>query len=126
MKMSKLKTESELAEQYFNHWAKDYDIAFEGGKEDHLLQKTINRLFREKTFKMRDRHLKNLLKKINVQGKKVLDLGCGSGQLSILAAQNAAQVTGWDISPRIVDICQKKAQKMKLKNAKFAVKDVTQ
>lgn len=37
-----------------------------------------------------------------VQGKRVLDVGCGDGVLSVRLAQAAADVTGLDTDPRMV------------------------
>jgi len=116
--------ESKLAKNYFDEWAADYDIAFEGGREEHWLQKLINRLFRRKTFALRDQHLKSLLKKLKLKNKKVLDIGCGTGQLSLAAAREGARVVGWDIAPEMTKICQKKAKRLGLK-AQFVVKDAT-
>ncbi len=115
--------ESRLAKNYFESWAQDYNAAFEGGQEDSWLQKIINRFFRNKTFKIREAHLSKLVKGINVRGKTILDIGCGTGQLALNLAQQGALVTGWDISPAMIAICQKKAKNLGLK-AKFEVKDL--
>lgn len=47
----------------------------------------------------------------DVHGLKVLDYGCGSGQLGIYLAMLGAEVTGFDLSPRGVEIANWAAQK---------------
>jgi ubiquinone/menaquinone biosynthesis C-methylase UbiE len=42
----------------------------------------------------------------DVSGKSVLDAGCGTGYLSALIAQKSAQVTGVDISPKMIQEAQ--------------------
>jgi release factor glutamine methyltransferase len=42
------------------------------------------------------------LQRIDLQGKKLLDVGCGSGALSLVAAQKGAEVTGVDLNPLAV------------------------
>jgi len=44
----------------------------------------------------------------NVSGLTVLDAGCGEGYLSRILAQGGAQVTGIDISPRLVEMARAK------------------
>jgi ubiquinone/menaquinone biosynthesis C-methylase UbiE len=43
-------------------------------------------------------------------GQRVLDLGCGTGALTILAAQKGAHVVGIDINPGMLEIARKKAK----------------
>lgn len=47
----------------------------------------------------------------DIQNKKVLDLGCGSGVHSIPAAQLGAKVTGIDISPKQIALANERAKK---------------
>lgn len=117
--------ESRLAKKYFQSWAEDYDVAFEGGQEESPLQKIINRLFRSKTFKEREAHLNSLVKGMNLKNKTILDLGCGTGQLALNLAQNGGRVIGWDISPAMIAICRKKAKSLGLR-VKFEVKDIVE
>jgi ubiquinone/menaquinone biosynthesis C-methylase UbiE len=42
-------------------------------------------------------------------GERWLDLGCGSGAVAELAAGAGAQVTGVDLSPRLVDVARERA-----------------
>jgi len=41
-------------------------------------------------------------------GDRVLDIGCGTGTLLILCAEKGASVTGFDISPKMLDIARRK------------------
>lgn len=45
----------------------------------------------------------------NLTGKKILEIGCGSGALSILAAKNGAKVFCSDINPGAIDSTKKNA-----------------
>jgi ubiquinone/menaquinone biosynthesis C-methylase UbiE len=46
--------------------------------------------------------------------QKVLDLGCGTGALTLRAAQKGAKVKGIDINPQMLEIAQKQAIKKNL------------
>jgi 2-polyprenyl-3-methyl-5-hydroxy-6-metoxy-1,4-benzoquinol methylase len=46
----------------------------------------------------------------NLEGKRVLDIGCGDGINSTLMAKYGAQVTGVDISPGSVELCKQRAR----------------
>ena len=43
-----------------------------------------------------------------VEGKRVLDYGCGSGENSVILAALGAEVTGIDISPELIDLARKR------------------
>lgn len=42
-------------------------------------------------------------------GMEAVDLGCGSGQLSVPLARQGAHVTGYDISPRMIEMVKARA-----------------
>jgi 2-polyprenyl-3-methyl-5-hydroxy-6-metoxy-1,4-benzoquinol methylase len=46
----------------------------------------------------------------DLRGKKVLDVGCGEGTNSILLAKLGARVSGIDISPKSIELCQRRAE----------------
>lgn len=46
----------------------------------------------------------------NLRGKRVLDVGCGDGTNSTLMAKFGAHVTGVDISPGSIELCQQRAR----------------
>lgn len=47
-------------------------------------------------------------------GKKVLDIGCGTGLLSVKLAKKKAHVTGIDLSPQMLSIAGKRAEALSL------------
>lgn len=48
------------------------------------------------------------------EGDTVLDIGCGTGALTLRAALNGARVKGIDINPEMQDILKKRAEELKL------------
>ncbi|MBK8193018.1 MAG: methyltransferase [Lewinellaceae bacterium] len=56
----------------------------------------------------------NFLENIDFQGKKVLDIGAGSGVLALFAAKKGAQVTAVDINPLAVDATRRNARENNL------------
>ncbi len=45
-----------------------------------------------------------------LKGRKILDLGCGSGESAVYFAKQGAEVTACDISPKFVEVAQRLAQ----------------
>jgi len=48
------------------------------------------------------------------EGQRVLDLGCGTGALTLRAAQKGARVKGIDVNPQMLQIAQKGASEANL------------
>ncbi|KUL30849.1 class I SAM-dependent methyltransferase [Actinoplanes awajinensis] len=57
-----------------------------------------------------------------VRGPRVLDLGCGTGDLAVILARRGYHVTGVDISPVAIEKARAKADGL---TAKFEVQDAT-
>ena len=76
----------------------------------HRYDKGINLLSLGKINKIYD----NLVTNIN-KGDKVLDIGCGTGLLTLRAALRGAVVTGIDINAEMLEVAQKR-----INNAKVA------
>ncbi len=57
-----------------------------------------------------------------VRGKRILDYGCGSGNLGIYLALQGAQVSGFDLSPEGIKIAQRAAEQYRL-DAAFETMD---
>ncbi len=51
--------------------------------------------------------------------KTILNAGCGSGELSFILASKGYAVTGFDLDRDYIDLANKNAQKMKVKNCSF-------
>ena len=64
-------------------------------------------------------HSKKFLK-----NKSVLDLGCGSGRLSLFAAKYSKSVLGIDYIPSAIKFSKKFAELCKIKNVDFKTKDL--
>lgn len=58
----------------------------------------------------------------NLQGKTLLDVGCGSGYLTSELAKTATKVVGTDFAPDFIKICQEKYKNQQ--NLSFQVQDV--
>ena len=65
------------------------------------------------TFGQVDRAYERLISHIE-KGQRILDIGCGTGALTIKAAQKGAEVKGIDINPQMLEIAQKQAIKKNL------------
>jgi SAM-dependent methyltransferase len=46
----------------------------------------------------------------DLSGKRVLDVGCGSGRYAVCAADRGAQVVGIDLSPRMLALARQRAR----------------
>ena len=57
----------------------------------------------------------DFIKPITLQNKSVLELGCGSGIISIYAAKKGALVTATDINTTALEYLEKSAEKNKVK-----------
>ncbi len=51
----------------------------------------------------------------NIKDKKILDVGCGKGDLSLYLAQQGANVIGIDLSKNFIDLCKARLKELDLK-----------
>jgi magnesium protoporphyrin O-methyltransferase len=116
----------ERARDYFEKLAPEYDRAFRLQGRGPL-NAVVNRLFRGRTFVRRMRLLEDLFARLRLEGKSVLDLGCGSGQVSLLAAAMGARVQGIDIAPSMLALAREAAARSGLSDrTRFTEGDVVQ
>jgi release factor glutamine methyltransferase len=54
-------------------------------------------------FYLSSRFFADHLRQTDLEGKEVLEIGCGSGILSLIAARKGARVTAVDVNPRAVE-----------------------
>lgn len=91
--------------EFFDSYAHNFDAIY--GNQNNLWNSVINRLFRKS---MRARYFKSLKGCDPIEGKTVLDVGCGPGHFSIaLASRGAAHVLGVDFAPGMIEIAKKRA-----------------
>jgi 2-polyprenyl-3-methyl-5-hydroxy-6-metoxy-1,4-benzoquinol methylase len=115
----------ESARDYFEKLAPEYDRAFRLQGRGPL-NAVVNRLFRGRTFVRRMRLLEDVFARLRLEGKSVLDLGCGSGQVSLLAAAMGARVHGIDIAPTMLALAREAADRAGLSDrARFEEGDVS-
>ncbi len=103
---------------------RDYHGAF-SGQGENFLHRTINVLFRRKTFEMRMIAVRRFLEDHGLAGKRLLDLGCGSGEVSLMAAGMGARVKGLDVVEGMVATAREQAKAAGLEGrVEFQVADV--
>jgi 2-polyprenyl-3-methyl-5-hydroxy-6-metoxy-1,4-benzoquinol methylase len=62
----------------------------------------------------------------DLEGKTILDAGCGTGEISLSMAAHAKQVDAFDVSKHSLTYAQKLAQKLHIQNIHFFQEDVMQ
>lgn len=61
-------------------------------------------------YEMWAAYVTGLIQAEGVRGKDLLDLACGTGNVSLAMARRGYRVTGLDISPQMLDVARKKTQ----------------
>jgi SAM-dependent methyltransferase len=59
------------------------------------------------------------------EGARVLDVGCGTGNLAIIMATRAAEVVGVELSPAMVDFASRRLEECSTSNVSIILGDVT-
>ncbi len=89
-----------------------YDKIFENEREYYGKMKPTSiseyDLEKEQFFRIANLKLKQILG--NVKGKRVLDVGCGTGSLAFYLAQEGANVMGIDLSSNLIEHCKEKSK----------------
>lgn len=105
---------------FFHQYANDFDAIY--GNQNGVIDSVINRLFRKS---MRLRYEKSIEGCEPVQGKSVLDVGCGPGHYSItLAQRGASRVVGIDFADGMLKLASEHAGKVGVgERCRFMVAD---
>ncbi len=97
---------SKQTADFFHSYAHDFDAIY--GTKHTFLNKAINSLFRKS---MRIRYERSIVGCDPIDGKSVLDVGCGPGHFAIaLAKRGAARVLGLDFAEGMLDVAKRNAQ----------------
>ena len=93
---------------FFHHYANDFDAIY--GNQNGPIDSVINRVFRKS---MRLRFEKSIAGCDPIEGKSVLDVGCGPGHYSITVAQRgASRVVGIDFAEGMLQLATEHAKKV--------------
>ena len=96
---------SEQVRRYFDREAERFDTIYREEKKlsqklvDHLFRDVIHRRFRL-TFELCG----------EVSGKRILDIGCGSGRFAVEFARLGAEVVGIDFAPGMLEMAREAAK----------------
>lgn len=90
---------SEEIKNYFERTAEEFDSIYEGKRGRR--EKIIDKVFRKG---MKERFDLTLAECEDVKDKHVLDIGCGSGRLSMELAKRGAYIIGLDFSQKMINI----------------------
>lgn len=74
-----------------------------------------NLLYRDKDYQSEVNYLHTLLERFSAKGKRVLNLGCGTGRHDLLFTESGYQTTGVDLSSTMIGIAQEQA----VENSRF-------
>ena len=97
--------QSNRAAQFFDGYAHDFDAIY--GNRNSAFNRVVNHLFRKA---MRLRYDKTLEGCRPIEGRSVLDVGCGPGHYGVaLARAGAARVLGIDFAPGMVELARRHA-----------------
>lgn len=64
-----------------------------------------------------------LINKYDLHAKRILELGCGPGWLSIFLGKMGYEISGYDISPDMIEVARRRAKEESIE-AKFEVADI--
>jgi 2-polyprenyl-3-methyl-5-hydroxy-6-metoxy-1,4-benzoquinol methylase len=105
---------------FFHQYANDFDAIY--GNQNGFMDSIVNRLFRKS---MKLRYEKTIEGCNPIDGKSVLDIGCGPGHYSItLAQRGASRVIGIDFAEGMLQLATDHARKVGVGDrCKFRVAD---
>lgn len=109
---------TEDIKEYFERKAKEFDELYDN--QGSLFQMMVNKIFRKGLY---ERAYITLKECGDVRGKRILDVGCGSGRISVPLAERGAVVVGIDYSLSMLNLARNFAKEREIEeNIEF--KDV--
>jgi SAM-dependent methyltransferase len=108
-------------QDYFNKCAERFDSFYREEEKRTAFQQLAHVVFRKPGLV---RRFQETIKALgNVEGKSILDIGCGSGLYSIYFAQRGANVTGVDFSSRMIELAERNAKDQSCSSVRFLNRD---
>lgn len=89
-----------------------------------LYSQIYDALYKDKDYRRECDYLEELFKMFRVKVKKILDLGCGTGNHSIELGKRGYEVVGIDISEKMINIATEKLKNLNNKKIKFIRDDI--
>ena len=77
----------------------------------------------DKVSRGRVRAVKEAVARAVPEGSRVLEIGCGTGELAALIVERGSKVEGFDLSPSMVERAEKRIEAENLKG-KFSVRQM--
>ena len=100
---------SDKTRQYFDREARDFDASYKNPRAIQDFIRRISYFYNKKAIEGRLEALLSLIGE-DIEGKKILDVGCGPGIYSIRLAQRGAVVTANDYAQSMLDIASSNAE----------------
>ena len=95
---------TEDVQTYFTDRARLFDALY---NDDTTLSRAFNKVFRRPMF---TRYVYTLGALGGLDGKRILDVGCGSGRYAVELARGGAQVVGIDFSEEMLNMARERAR----------------
>lgn len=112
MQLNKKKGKSENEEKYSDKTYEKFAAYYD-------------QIYHDKNYELECNFIISFFRKFGLsKGSKILDLGCGTGEHSVILGKKGFHMTGMDISEVALEIAKKKAQQMRI-NAKFIKRDMS-
>lgn len=85
--------------------------------KNNLFYQYYDTLFKDKDYPQETEMVFNLCQKFGVKNpQKILEIGCGSGNHTVLLSQRVKQIVACDIDEQMVNLARQKISKLKLGN----------
>lgn len=91
---------------YFEKTAREFDDIYDN--RGSILVRLVNKVFRKGMY---ERATLAIQRCGDVQTKTILDIGCGSGRISLALARGGAKVTGIDYSASMIELAKNYSNK---------------
>lgn len=94
-------------------------------QKDNLFYKYYDTLFKAKDYQEETKMVFALTKKFGIKNpKRVLEIGCGTGNHTILLSKKAKKIVAIDIDKNMINLARRKIGNLKIKNVEIKKTDI--